>query len=275
MQRYAEQLILFSQSHSDYVSPMTLSIPPTPIQDHTPTVTPVLHTRPTGLPPAPPMNPSSPRPNVPSQATSMRTMGAIDAYGGRVPGDVPRGYPQHSGPSSIDGATAGTNPINLTPNARLVRRDSISTTDDTETENETGTETDADETSTTDDEPTIRPGRTSIAGSVYSLASVSSTGSGSSGGRAGSGESAVNGHVTGMNRSDKESDVCSVRSFDTGDEGGDEYENDEDMDDDARPSGMSLYASLRCRFGEPLCQIQAEWMSWTTERERQRRMLKL
>jgi hypothetical protein len=286
MQRYAEQLILFSQSHSDYVSPMTLSIPSTPIQDHTPTVTPVLHTRPTGLPPAPVTNTSSPRPNDPSQATSMRTMGAIDAYGGRVPGDVPRGYrehPQHSGPSSIDGATAGTSSIILTPNARLVRRDSISTPDDTETETEnetgteTGTETDADETSTTDDEPTIRPGRTSMAGSVYSVASVSSAGSGSSGGRAGSGESAVNGHITGMSRSDKESDVCSVRSFDTGDEGGDEYEIDEDMDDDARPplpSGMSLYASLRCIFGEPFCQIQAEWMSWTTERERQRRMLK-
>ncbi len=229
------------------------------------------------------MNPSSPRPNDPSQATSMRTMGAIDAYGGRVPGDVPRGYREHSGPSSIDGATAGTSSIILTPNGRLVRRDSISTTDDTETETEnetgteTGTETDADETSTTDDEPTIRPGRTSMAGSVYSVASVSSAGSGSSGGRAGSGESAVNGHITGMSRSDKESDVCSVRSFDTGDEGGDEYENDEEMDEDARPplpSGMSLYASLRCLFREPFCQIQAEWMLWTMERERQRQMLK-
>ena len=249
MQRYAEQLILFSQSHTDYVSPMTLSIPPSSIPDHTPTVTPVSHTRPIGIPPVPPVTSPSPhhqQTSDPSQVTSMRTMGAIDAYGGRVPGDVPRGYPM-ARQSPTDGAGAGAN---STPNVRLVRRDSISTDDtETETENETGTETgtetDADETSTTDDEPTIRPGRTSIAGSIYSVASVSSTGSGSSGGRAGSGESAVNGHIIGMSRSDKESDVCSVRSFDTGDEGGDEYENDEDMDEDARPpssSGMSLYA---------------------------------
>ena len=294
MQRYAEQLILFSQSHTDYVSPMTLSIPPSSIPDHTPTVTPVSHIRPTGLPPPPAVTSSSPQhqqTSDPSQATSMRTMGAIDAYGGRVPGDVPRGYPmtrehhpQHSGPSSADGAGAGIN-LTRTPNARLVRRDSTSTADDTETETEnetgteTGTETDADETSTTDDEPTIRPGRTSIAGSVYSVASASSAGSGSSGGRAGSGESAVNGHITGMSRSDKESDVCSVRSFDTGDEGGDEYENDEEMEEDARPplsSGMPAYV-LCIAFDKPCFQfykMPAEWTLWTMEREHRRRMLK-
>ena len=188
----------------------------------------------------------------------MRTMGAIDAYGGPVPGDAPKGYPMTrdhqphtNGSLSADFNGAGANSINGTPNARLIRRDSISTSDDTETEaendtgTETGTETDADDTSTTDDEPTIRPGRTSIAGSVYSVTSASSAGSGSSGGRTGSGASAINGHTPWKSRSDKESDVCSVRSFDTGDEGGDEYENDEEMDEDAVPSstsGESIYA---------------------------------
>ncbi|KAK2462313.1 hypothetical protein APHAL10511_005619 [Amanita phalloides] len=238
MQRYGEQLILFSKSHTEYVSPMSLSIPPSLTPDHTLAVTPVSYSRPSTLPSASALAASSrhPQHNDPCQATNMRTMGAIDAYGGCVPGDAPKGYPmarQHNGPSSMDGSATGANFINRTPNARLVRRDSTSARDDTETETEnetgteTGTETDADDTSTTDDEPTIRPGRTSISGSVYSVASVSSAGS--------SGESAVNGHIAGKSKSDKESDVCSVRSFDTGDEGGDEYENDDEMDEDIKP----------------------------------------
>ena len=77
----------------------------------------------------------------------------------------------------------------------------------------------------------------SIASSIYSVASVSSAESEPSGGLNGNGENGINGHAFG--RSDAESDVCSVRSFDTGDEGGDEYENEEEMDDDvAPPSSM-------------------------------------
>ncbi|KAF8632027.1 hypothetical protein AX17_004970 [Amanita inopinata Kibby_2008] len=265
MRRYAEQLLVFSHSHSDYVSPMSLSIPPTSPPDQTSSVTPTCHTRPSQLPTAPPMissaphhQPTSHNPRSPSQAHEMRAMGAIDAYGGHLPGDLPKGYsmtreyhtPNHFHPNSNHDTTdtpfttsgAGANQsVNRTPNARFLHRSDSNTSTgedtETETENETGTETgtetdaDADDTSTTDDEPTIRPGRASIAGSVYSVASASSGESGSSG------ERAANANGDGrMSRNEREeSDVCSVRSFDTGDEGGDEYEYDEDMDDDVVP----------------------------------------
>ncbi|KAM6495458.1 Cyclin domain containing protein [Amanita muscaria] len=261
MQRYAEQLILFSQSHTDYVSPLSLSIPSTSAQDQLLLVTPVSQTQSTTLPSAPPMISSSHRHQqvtdnqYSSQPHTTQTPSIVDPYGGRVHNNVPNGYAaaqdhqhshlsQHNGPS-LPSHSVGNGSINVTPNGRLVRRDSASA-DDTETENETetgtetGTETDADadDTSTTDDEPTVRPGRMSIASSVYSVASVSSVGSGSSGSRNGSGESAVNGRVP--NRGDAESDVCSVRSFDTGDEGGDEYENDDEMDEDPVPPSSAV-----------------------------------
>ncbi|KAF8626903.1 hypothetical protein AX15_004632 [Amanita polypyramis BW_CC] len=274
MQRYAEQLILFSQSHTDYVSPMSLSIPSTSTLDHTP-ISPVSHNGPGALPSPSPAISSSTHHQLhpdPSQAHDMHTMGAIDAYGGRIPGEVPKGcamtrdhQPHTNGPSSsADFSAASTNSVNRTPNARLVRRDSVSTSDDTETETEnetgteTGTETDADDTSTTDDEPTIRPGRTSIAGSVYSVTSASSAGSGSSGGRAGSGESAANGHGARKSRNDKESDVCSVRSFDTGDEAGDEYENDGEIDEDVVPSSSSGGMDIIIDDGERTPETNAE-----------------
>ncbi|KIL67350.1 hypothetical protein M378DRAFT_185731 [Amanita muscaria Koide BX008] len=253
MQRYAEQLILFSQSHTDYVSPLSLSIPSTSAQDQLLLVTPVSQSQSTTLPSAPPMISSSHRHQqvtdhqYSSQPHTTQTS-IVDPYGGRVHDNVPNGYAaaqdhqhSHNGPS-LPSHSVGNGSINVTPNGRLVRRDSASTddTDETETGTETGTETDADadDTSTTDDEPTVRPGRMSIASSVYSVASVSSVGSGSSGSRNGSGESAANGRVP--NRGDAESDVCSVRSFDTGDEGGDEYENDDEMDEDPVPPSSAV-----------------------------------
>ncbi|PFH50343.1 hypothetical protein AMATHDRAFT_4079 [Amanita thiersii Skay4041] len=280
MQRYAEQLILFSQSHSEYVSPMSISIPSSPSPDQAPTTPthtqlPITQSSPPSL--VSPRHHSNDNDAVSSsraQASNMSAMGAIDAYGGRVPGDIPNDYPmtRHSQPSSHrplyppnhDSQFANSTSTltaaqqnNRTPNARPVyshneRRDStssVSTSEDTETETEnetTGTETDADaeDTSTTDDEPTIRPGRSSVSGSVYSVAS--SAASASSGGSSGGG--AGNNRQAGDSRRgdrEKESDACSVRSFDTGDEGGDEYdEGDEEMDEDRPARSESARSSV-------------------------------
>lgn len=111
MQRYAEQLILFSNS--------------------------------------PPPPPAAVRP-FPA-ALPMQAMGAIDAYGGRVPN--------------------GVVPPNKTPNTRPRYHDG----NDTETETEAETETETDGGWTTDDEPTIRPAHSSAGNSSDDTRSLCSS----------------------------------------------------------------------------------------------------
>lgn len=145
MQHYAEQLILFSQTHSLPSQSSSTSTFPDPHPSGIPSTT-------TGVPSAP-----------------TRTMGAFDAYGGRVSESSSRN--SHS-PAHAD--TAGPR----TPSVRP-RRSTASFADsdvDTETEAETetdGASVDASLDGSTDDEPTIRPAysTSSDARSVYSSTS--------------------------------------------------------------------------------------------------------
>ncbi|KIJ70603.1 hypothetical protein HYDPIDRAFT_23695 [Hydnomerulius pinastri MD-312] len=118
MQRYAEQLVLFSQSQAQSSQPSSSSPIPS-IPSHS-------------LPHAPPtqFRPSLPSSLASSSAGPARAMGAIDAYGGTVAPD-------------------------RTPSMRAVRtRDDDTSSILSETDTEAG-ETEGGDT--TDDEPTIRP----------------------------------------------------------------------------------------------------------------------
>ncbi|RDB20320.1 PHO85 cyclin-7 [Hypsizygus marmoreus] len=246
MQRYAEQLILFSTAKEEH--------------------------QPNGHahPPPPPSPSPSPSPH-PTHAT-LHQMGAIDAYGGSLPG--PSSQPQPtthppdeartpnvttntvSFPSSLSFAhplqhmhipcssdseascsSSGTHHPSSSP--RISRRDT-----EPETETETETETEAD-TETTDDEPTIRPGSVysfggADAGSVYSVDSVTSVTNG---------VRDRDGGVYGNGQPRCESRASTTTLWDTGDEAGDEDgdegevewdEDDEREDEDENGDGDGL-----------------------------------
>ncbi|KAJ7499314.1 cyclin-domain-containing protein [Mycena latifolia] len=116
MQRYAEQLILFSNS------PETVSPIPAPV------------------------------------AAPMQAMGAIDAYGGRLPAERPTPKPPQLVPNGgpYPPPHASSSSSNKTPSVRP----RFPADEDTETETETETEG-TDGGWTTDDEPTIRPAHSS------------------------------------------------------------------------------------------------------------------
>jgi hypothetical protein len=133
MQRYAEQLILFSQSGFSLSSPGLSSSPSTP-------------------------------PSVPMQA-----MGAFDVYGGRfpdaelfdyrptrIPGYNPSTPPQSQKELNGQGYDHDTGANAKTPNMRP-RWPYADDDDDEESEVDAGNETETDGGETTDDEPTIRP----------------------------------------------------------------------------------------------------------------------
>ncbi|KAL1741942.1 cyclin-domain-containing protein [Schizophyllum fasciatum] len=123
MQRYAEQLILFSHKHSSSPIPHTI-VPLSTISSSSQT----------------------------GSAAPTPSMGAVDAFGGRIPVEsTPHPTHHEQEPSSVSAA---------------FRQPRYSSGDDTETE----TETETDGGSTTDDEPTIRPAHSS-AGSVSDDAS--------------------------------------------------------------------------------------------------------
>ncbi|KAF9076639.1 cyclin-domain-containing protein [Rhodocollybia butyracea] len=137
MQRYAEQLILFSSNNSPPGTLPTLSssVPPSAsVTDR--------------------LGAMSPAPSVRPDIAPMRSMGAIDAYGGRIPnGEL------H--------ASTSTSQLGGVLMARQGEDSESETGGDTETETETETETDG-ESWTTDDEPTIRPPKSSIGSSSSS-----------------------------------------------------------------------------------------------------------
>ena len=145
MQHYAEQLILFSQTRSLPSHSSSTSTFPDPHPSAIPSTT----------------------TDVPSAPT--RTMGAFDAYGGRVSESSSRGS---NSPAHAD--TAGPR----TPSVRPRRSTASFADSDVDTETETETETDgasvdASLDGSTDDEPTIRPAysTSSDARSVYSSTS--------------------------------------------------------------------------------------------------------
>ncbi|KAL0949192.1 hypothetical protein HGRIS_009270 [Hohenbuehelia grisea] len=181
MQRYAEQLIIFSESQHPSLATSPLSQP---------------HLS------------SSPPSSAAMTRSGPAAMGAVDAYGGRIPGDdhshpqrhqsqsTPNGrhhdsssaFTSHTSPSnssaSASASTSSPRPTNSnkTPSFRARSNTQSDTGDDTETEADTETDgdTDAADTAdeTTDDEPTIRPAHSSAGSSsedTRSLYSVSST----------------------------------------------------------------------------------------------------
>ncbi|KDQ65050.1 hypothetical protein JAAARDRAFT_28713 [Jaapia argillacea MUCL 33604] len=148
MQRYAEQLILFSQSnHQTDASPSPVPAPPIERQ-----------------------------PSAPLQA-----MGAVDAYGGRIVDPSPTGPPADRGPRPQPEEASHNHhddddenqPVTRTPNARpsMSHRASISSThtQSSSVDSDAGTETEYD--GETDDEPTIRPPGSDTQ-SLYSVESV-------------------------------------------------------------------------------------------------------
>lgn len=171
-------------------------------------------------------------------------MGAIDAYGGALPGSAhgPHGkvYAAHptnmgAGTSYVHGRSSSLSSASFTrphthpalgrrPTEKRIRTGSGGGEDedeegqsDTETETETEAETEGGESaSTTDDEPTIRPGSVygpgGDAGSVYSVESASDRG----------------GYESGRERPESRGSVRSM--WDTGDEGGDEGEEEEEAE---------------------------------------------
>lgn len=199
MQRYAEQLVFFSNSTDN---------------------------------PLPPIAPVQTTPTLPSVTAPMQAMGAIDAYGGRIPGDedeTARKPLQHhylqpganghlaqtqphapyrqyqpvvgpAGVSSYSNSSGSGSGSNKTPSVRP--RYQRGQSDDASTETETETEeTETDGGWTTDDEPTIRPAHSSAGSSSDDTRSLCSS-------------------------------ISSASAEDTGDEGGDEGgEEDESVDD--------------------------------------------
>ncbi|TFK43046.1 cyclin-domain-containing protein [Crucibulum laeve] len=156
MQRYAEQLILFSRSSGVVVS--------TPLPVLSPSITPSVPTSGSAVAsvPAPSINGHHAPTIAKSSSTSapMRAMGAIDAYGGQVPEDGARvGY------ANREGGVLMNYQAQSTPKSKVVEEDwdaqstASSSADDTETETEG---------STTDDEPTIRPAHSERRGSMCS-----------------------------------------------------------------------------------------------------------
>lgn len=211
MQRYAEQLIVFAHSDNPTAVPISHSLPPQPTPStHTPTTPSSTHTS-----------------RVPHGAAAM---GAVDAYGGRIPDDrqsyhhpqpeikphqpvydthsVPHSSQFHRASSSSSRSVEVNGDHTKTPFSKPRYAP-----EDEETETETETENDvADGDDTTDDEPTIRPAR-SASGSCASSSDTQS--------------------------------LCSVSTDegDTGDEAGDEYGNVDGDDDEwigrPRPPGAA------------------------------------
>lgn len=139
MQRYAEQLVLFSQLRSEG-----------------------------DLSPIPPKAPSSP--SVPIQ-----TMGTVDTYSGSLIGSTHR--VDHALPvSTLTSATSnhknGAKTPQMRPREPSYTNGAVSETDasDADTTSEAGTETDAE----TDDEPTIRPNHSSCSSDTMSTCSYTS-----------------------------------------------------------------------------------------------------
>ena len=139
MQRYAEQLVLFSQLRSEG--------------------------DPSAMPPKSPSSLSAP----------MQAMGAVDAYGGSLVGSIHR--PDHT-PSLSTSASATSNHKNggrtpqMRPREPSYTNGAASEPDasDADTTSEAGTETDAE----TDDEPTIRPNHSSGSSDTMSMYSCTS-----------------------------------------------------------------------------------------------------
>lgn len=139
MQRYAEQLVLFSQLRSDG-----------------------------DLPAIPPRSPSS-------LSAPMQAMGAVDAYGGSLVGPA---NPADHTLSALTSEFPTSNPKNGTRTPQVRPREppftngTVSETDasDADTTSEAGTETDAE----TDDEPTIRPNHSSCSSDTMSIYSYTS-----------------------------------------------------------------------------------------------------
>ena len=139
MQRYAEQLVLFSQLRSE-----------------------------SDLSAIPPKSSSS-------LSAPMQAMGAVDAYGGSLVGSTHR--PDYAPSVSTSTSTTanhknGGRTPQVRPREPSYTNGAVSETDasDVDTTSEAGTETDAE----TDDEPTIRPnhsGSSSDTMSMYSCAS--------------------------------------------------------------------------------------------------------
>lgn len=192
MQRYAEQLILFSSNNSVLLPSVSSpsSFPSTP--------------RPAGTIPIA----TSPRHH--DMAAPMRSMGAIDAYGGRIPGSelhtpsatgptVNTGAPmsrqaahrgmesnalsrvinshQHHPHHALNGSVNGTGFSSSHSSSSKLRQQEDSESEsgegtgaetETETETETEAETETDGGWTTDDEPTIRPPKSSVGSSSSS-----------------------------------------------------------------------------------------------------------
>lgn len=138
MQRYAEQLVLFSQLRSDG-----------------------------DLSTIPPKLPSS-------LSVPMQTMGAVDAYGGSFIGSTRR-VDHTSSVSTLTYTTSNHKNGFKTPQVRPrepYANGAISEPDasDADTTSEAGTETDAE----TDDEPTIRPNHSSCSSDTMSMYSYTS-----------------------------------------------------------------------------------------------------
>ncbi|KAJ3925770.1 MAG: cyclin-domain-containing protein [Lentinula lateritia] len=188
MQRYAEQLILFSSNKS-----------PSPGVSFSSSITP----RPTAT--------STTAPLQSNDMVPMRCMGAIDAYGGPIPGGESPASSSLPPPTNIPFSQSGTsmsrqgarpgvesnalsriiNPSQHQPHHALNglvngngfssslrmqhQEDSESEGAETETETETEAETETDGGWTTDDEPTIRPPKSSAGSSSSSSRSSSAS----------------------------------------------------------------------------------------------------
>jgi len=136
MQRYAEQLVLFSQLRSEG----DLS----------------------AMPPKPPNSLSAP----------MQAMGAVDAYGGSLVGSTHRTDHTPSVSTSTSAHKNGTRTPQVRPREPSITNGAVSEPDasDADTTSEAGTETDAE----TDDEPTIRPNHSSCSSDTMSMHSYTS-----------------------------------------------------------------------------------------------------
>lgn len=139
MQRYAEQLVLFSQLRSEG-----------------------------DLSPMPPKSPGS-------LSAPMQAMGAVDAYGGSLVGSTH--HTNQISPASTSATTAsihknGARTPQVRPREPSSSSGTVSETDasDADTTSEAGTETDAE----TDDEPTIRPNHSSCSSDTMSMYSYTS-----------------------------------------------------------------------------------------------------
>ena len=167
MQRYAEQLMVFSRS-----SDPALLLKHPAIQQPQPVASSAAVS---------PHRQQKTSPNVNVRVVSPTGMGAIDAYGGHVPSS--ESSTSHAVPMSKMQAQGSSVPKLGYPTPRTPRSAGVNgggahyphpppprspDTPDDEDEVETETETETDGGSTTDDEPTIRPGGGSVCSSVRS-----------------------------------------------------------------------------------------------------------